>query len=148
MIVLMLVLRCFVTKQMANVFANLHTVVQSVKFKKLVELIVSIMELLVMHINFFLFIIYILFLNNHTFLFHYKTGIIPRRCVYCHYSYYASDGINGYHQFPILKDWDLRLVNGNEPGEGIPELRTDTHSWGAICDDLWQINDAHVICRG
>ena len=41
---------------------------------------------------------------------------------------------------------DVRLVGSGKPYEGRVEFYSGS-SWGTICDFLWDLNDAHVVCR-
>ena len=40
----------------------------------------------------------------------------------------------------------LRLAGGNIQNEGRVEICMD-NVWGTVCDDLWNGNDATVVCR-
>ncbi|XP_071804947.1 uncharacterized protein [Asterias amurensis] len=52
----------------------------------------------------------------------------------------ASPGVNS------IPDGSLRLMDGNSPYQGRVEIFYQGQ-WGTICDDLWDIQDANVVCR-
>ena len=42
----------------------------------------------------------------------------------------------------------VELLGGSDGHEGTVRLyKSEDKRWGAVCDDLWSLEEAHVICR-
>ncbi|XP_029063006.1 T-cell differentiation antigen CD6 isoform X7 [Monodon monoceros] len=49
-------------------------------------------------------------------------------------------------QVTCAENLDLKLVGGGSPCEGRVEM-LEHGQWGSVCDDTWDLDDAHVVCR-
>ncbi|XP_057583896.1 T-cell differentiation antigen CD6 [Hippopotamus amphibius kiboko] len=49
-------------------------------------------------------------------------------------------------QVTCAENRDLKLVGGGSPCEGRVEM-LEHGQWGSVCDDTWDLDDAHVVCR-
>ena len=60
---------------------------------------------------------------------------------------YSYENTNNYSStVAICQQGDLRLVGGASAAEGRVEFCNQAQ-WGTVCDDIWGVADAQVICR-
>ena len=48
--------------------------------------------------------------------------------------------------FPCI-DFEVRLVNGNFPGDGYVQTRCSESNWKTICTSSWDLREANVVCK-
>ncbi|KAJ8312357.1 hypothetical protein KUTeg_009730 [Tegillarca granosa] len=58
----------------------------------------------------------------------------------------VKDKVNTYISLLFCNIVNVRLVNGTASNKGRVEI-FHNGQWGTICDDSWNNNDAHVVCK-
>ena len=70
-----------------------------------------------------------------------QVGVLQDRRVF------STPGVITHRPISLCSDSRLiRLVDGGGPCAGRVEI-LDQGSWGTICDDSWDLDDASVVCR-
>ena len=61
-------------------------------------------------------------------------------------SKFSKEDYYGVISDPKCNETDIRLVDGPAANIGRVEICLNG-VWGSVCDDYWDIRDAHVVCR-
>ena len=78
-----------------------------------------------------------------------RLGMVPRPIQLRSYLYY-SHKINLYSLLVSsdTADYEVRLVDGNYPGDGYVQTRCPNSTWSTVCDNhIWDIREAQVTCK-
>lgn len=61
---------------------------------------------------------------------------------------YCKEGVSSHPKVPELycNQGDIRLIGGAVVSEGRVEVCVQ-ETWGTVCSDSWDDNDARVVCR-
>ncbi|XP_065188628.1 scavenger receptor cysteine-rich type 1 protein M160-like [Sycon ciliatum] len=59
----------------------------------------------------------------------------------------CQDACSGYTLYEEMSSQGVRLANGTARSGRVEVYNSRTGKWGTVCDDLWTLHEATVVCR-